>query len=409
MMSSKPIRRLFRLTPGRLIAGLFAFEAFPFLSDRFQWFGFSHHKGWAVLIALASVVAVVMLVVSWTTVAAVFRWRLQFTIRSLLAMTLAASLVLSWLATETKKAKEQQAAVETIRQLRGGVWFDYYDGTDMNELFLGKARPAAWPWLRELFGDDFFANATAVNFHDERLTDGSLDRNEYKWLRQHGDPDPSFGETGITDAALGFLKATPQLQFLDVRGAKVTDAGLEHVMGLTQLQGLGLSCTKVTDAGLEHLKALTQLQELDLGGTKVTDAGIEHLRGLSRLRLLWLHGTKVTAAGLGNLKGLSRLEELCLNRTKVTDAGLEHLKSLSQLESLSVDFTMVTDEGVKEFQHAVPKCQISHTGELRDLGIGERKRNASNFGSRGKPEPGLAPLPGTCPVFGPHRPPTNEH
>jgi hypothetical protein len=39
MISSQPIRRWFRVTPGRLIVALFVLEAFLFLSDRFRWLG----------------------------------------------------------------------------------------------------------------------------------------------------------------------------------------------------------------------------------------------------------------------------------------------------------------------------------------------------------------------------------
>jgi uncharacterized membrane protein YciS (DUF1049 family) len=314
MNSLKPIRRLFRLTPGRLIAGLFVFDAFLFLSDRLGWLGLGHHKGWAVLIALASVVVATVLLASLTALAVAFRWRLQFSIGSLLAVTVAAALACSWLTLETKKAKEQKSVVEVIRQVGGGVKFDYEDNADMDELLLGRAQPAAWPWLRRAFGDDFFANVTGVNFYNERLTDASLERVDFRRLPQL--VGLNLGDTLVTDAAMRFLKGTPRLQVLDVGETGVTDAGHEQLIGLTQLQSLHLSGTSVRGGGLKYLKGLAKLEELILDRTKITDAGLEQLEGFTQLRTLSLNRTKVTDAGLKHVEGLSHLEELRLSCTK---------------------------------------------------------------------------------------------
>ena len=203
MISLTLIRRSFRPTPGRLIAGLFALEPLLFLSDRFRWFGFGHHKGWAVLIALASLVAVIVLLESWTALAVVLRWRMQFSVRSLLALTVAASVALSWLATEMTSAKEQKAVVETITELGGWVWFDYEEN---NTAFLGTNKPpqlgpAAWAWLRKLLGDDFFANVTEVGLDNSKVTDASSDRIELKRLPRL--VFLSFDDSEVTDRALG--------------------------------------------------------------------------------------------------------------------------------------------------------------------------------------------------------------
>jgi hypothetical protein len=58
-------RRWFQLTPDRLVHGLLAVEGLLFLSERFQWFAFNEHKGWTVLIAVASLGVAMLLMLAW--------------------------------------------------------------------------------------------------------------------------------------------------------------------------------------------------------------------------------------------------------------------------------------------------------------------------------------------------------
>ncbi len=292
--------RWFSPQPSWLVLCLLAATAFLFLSERF---GFHQHKGWSVVIAVASVGALMALMLAWFVIALVFHLRFQFSIRLLLVLAVAVALPFSWLAVEMKKAREQRGVIEALEKLRAEV---AYYGT-----FEGPAQVAQLPgsvWLRTLLGDDFFVAPYLVRFDSTMVT--------------------------------------------------VTDADLEHLQGLSQLQRLGLEGTGVTDAGLDHLKGLTQLQVLLLNGTKVTDAGLEHLKGLSQLQVLCLNGTKVTDAGLERLEGLSQLRVLWLNGTKVTDAGLERLEGLSQLRELGLNGTKVTDAGVKKLQQALTNCMV---------------------------------------------------
>ena len=52
----KARRRWFRITPDHCIVALLALEGFLLLSAWFRWFAFNQHKGWTVLICLATVV-----------------------------------------------------------------------------------------------------------------------------------------------------------------------------------------------------------------------------------------------------------------------------------------------------------------------------------------------------------------
>ena len=318
-MADAPKPRWYRLTPDRLVILLLAVEGMLWVSQRFRWFPFNQHKSWTVLIAVASVVVFLLLMLLWFTTALFFRWRFQYSIRSLLVLTVAVAIPCGWLA-EIKRHRE---AVEEIEKAGGFVDYDYP--------FLHDPRPPGPEWRRLLLGEDWFTASLYVHVG-----------------------------TSVTDSELEHLKGLIHLQELDLSGTKVSDAGLEHLKSLTQLQGLNLCVTKVGDAGLEYLKGLTQLQRLNLAHSKVNDAGLEYLKGLTQLKELNLSGSEVSDAGLEHLKGLTQLQQLSLNSTEVSDAGLEHLKGLTQLRMLHINDTKVTNAGVAKLKQALPGCRINH-------------------------------------------------
>ena len=264
----KPKLRWFHLTPGRLLVVLLAVEAVLLLSERFHWFPFNEHKGWTVLIALAAVGVFLLVMLIWFITSLIFHWRFQFSIRSLLVLTVAVAIPCSWLAVEMKWAKENKKTVEAIRKIGGEVYYD--------EMYDKSTSPPAW--LREQLGDDFFFNVFLVTFYDPLRLNGSHE---------------------VSDPELERLNGLAKLQSLFLGNTKISDAGLEHLKGMTQLQSLDLNNTKISDAGLEHLKGLTQLQSLDLNNTKVSDVGMKHLKGLTQLQELNISNTRVSDVGAG--------------------------------------------------------------------------------------------------------------
>ena len=79
----KPDIRWFHITPGHCLAALLLVEGSLLLAEWFRWIP----KGWAVLIAAAVAVVVTVLTLLWFTLALIFRWRFQFSIRTLLVAT----------------------------------------------------------------------------------------------------------------------------------------------------------------------------------------------------------------------------------------------------------------------------------------------------------------------------------
>ncbi len=110
----KARRRWFRITPDRCVVAILALEGFLLLSAWLRWFPFNQHKGWTVLVCLATVAAAFVLMFLWFLAALLLRWRFQFSILSLLVLVVVVAVPFSWLATEMKQARRQRDVVEEM-------------------------------------------------------------------------------------------------------------------------------------------------------------------------------------------------------------------------------------------------------------------------------------------------------
>lgn len=117
--------RWYQPSPGRFFFVLLAVEGILLLSE--GWFP----KGWAVLIAVAFVGVAFIFLSLWFILALLFRWRFQYSIRSLLAFTMVVAIPCSWLTSEMTEARKQKEAVAALRNLGGIVQHD--DGFDPPE------------------------------------------------------------------------------------------------------------------------------------------------------------------------------------------------------------------------------------------------------------------------------------
>ena len=120
MTDARERPRWLHFTPDRVVVALLALEGFLWLSERFRWFAFNEHKGWTVLICLATVGMAFLLMFLWFLAALVFRRRFQFSILSLLVLTVVVAIPCSWLATEMKQARKEREAGRKFRRPAGG-------------------------------------------------------------------------------------------------------------------------------------------------------------------------------------------------------------------------------------------------------------------------------------------------
>ncbi len=178
----KARHRWFQITPGRLLVVLLAVEGLLWLSERFH----RLPKGWPAVIAIGAVGAFLLLMFLWFAAALLFRWRFQFSILSMLVLTVAVALPCAWLETEMQRARKQCEAASAIEELGGTVQRDFRS-----------------PWLRNLLGDDLLNGIFLVDFSHTHLTDSGLDQ-----VKGLGELQGLWlGETQITDDGLVKLKA----------------------------------------------------------------------------------------------------------------------------------------------------------------------------------------------------------
>ena len=234
--------RWFRPTPGRLLVVLLAVEGFLWLCERFQWFAFGRHKGYAMALAVASVAVFLVLMLLWFALALIFRWRFQFSIGSLLVLMVAVALPCGWLATEMKKAQQQREVVGMIEKLGGSVGYDQQYVTD------GRYPPGS-------FARDLFVDVVEVDC-----------------------------EPGFDDAVLDQLTRLPHLQYLMLDGNKVGDATLKRCTGLKHLQGLAIRFAKLPTPGSNTSKGLPGSKICVSSGPKSATPGWNASRDLPNSR-----------------------------------------------------------------------------------------------------------------------------
>lgn len=182
-METKEKFRWFHPTPGRLLALLLVVETSLFIFR--SWLP----KGWAVLIAVATVGLFLLFMLLWFIAALVFHRRFQFSIWSLLVLTVAVAIPSSWLTAEMKWAREQKEAAEFLMREVG-------DGRTYGPNTTSKTMA----WLETLLGRDFFKSATV--FIGRKPTDDDL-----KHLKK-GVKITLFLPTQVTDAELEKLQDT---------------------------------------------------------------------------------------------------------------------------------------------------------------------------------------------------------
>jgi hypothetical protein len=188
------------------------------------------------------------------------RW-LQFSLRTLMLVVLMVSVPLGWFGMKVRVAEREDAAVDAIQALGGGI---SYRSDDL-------PTPA---WIPRRHA----VKVLAVFLGETQTTDADLGR-----LKEH-------------------LRTLPHMEELKLQKTRITDAGLEHLEEFTNLEELDLSSTPISDAGLVHLKPLSRLRCLQFTGSHITDDGLAHLSGLTQLIWLYLDNTQVTDAGVAELQ-----------------------------------------------------------------------------------------------------------
>jgi hypothetical protein len=151
----KPKLRWFQPTPGACLAALLVVEGSLFLAEWFRWLP----KYWIGLIAVAAVVVVPLLTLFCFGLALIFRWRFQFSIRTMLAAATLFALLCAFFSWEVKVAEYQRRCAQAIHSRGGTVYYDYQAGTNgFNWTADSQVPHCLLKWL----GKDFFHDVVSV-------------------------------------------------------------------------------------------------------------------------------------------------------------------------------------------------------------------------------------------------------
>lgn len=277
---------------------------------------------------------------------------LQFSLKSLLAFTVIASLALA--AFVSGPLKEHRLAERAVAcggrvqystrapgwavDLLGEVsrhWFDH-----VTELQLFDASDADIPRLRSL------EHLERLGLGGAGLTDRGLRQlapmNRLKSLELHFLPS-------VSDEGLQCLPELTSVEELWLGGLRFGDRDLEQVGRMLQLRKLSLYFTSITDSGIAVIQDLTNLEELNLNSTstpKLTASSFRSIGRLKKLTVLRAHILSASDVALANLKSLGELECLELSAQGITGIGFQGLDSLDSLRRLKV-WGYITDDGLE--------------------------------------------------------------
>lgn len=248
------------------------------------------------------------------------RRRFQYSLRTILLVTLVSSLLAGFWVWHIKPYLHEARVARYIERLGGSV----------------KLTPDGPAWLRGIAGDKPF----------RRIVQASLG-------------SPKVREVEFSDL--------PRLEWLSLGApmAKIRLARLPAVKTLS-VEAEGLALNGLPRLRELHLRGkLIQVELRELPNLEIvycygplTDKHLAVFASLPRLKWLELSRTRITNDGLAVLGRLPCLEELRLTSTAVTDAGMRRLELARNLKVLHLYRTEITDAGVKKLQQVLPKCRI---------------------------------------------------
>jgi hypothetical protein len=192
------------------------------------------------------------------------RFRVRFLLLLVLLLVAIIGIALGW---KANRVRNQRNVVAAMNELEAQVTYDYQE--------LHQAEPPGPKWLRNIVGDDFFAEVVHIQIVNDRAPDDIVAK----------------------------IAKLPNLRGLFLNSDGLTDNGLDHLSRSKTIDSLGFGSSTVTDVGLGHLKKMAQLKELSIARAEITDAGLVHLHGMRRLSWMQLsYCPQVTKHGVEQIR-----------------------------------------------------------------------------------------------------------
>lgn len=250
-------------------------------------------------------------ILAWKTV----RKRFQFSLRSLMIITLAVGTGPGCLVAFLHQSRSQRLAATRFEQLEAQVTWAI-DGRR---------------GLKLLPGRHYFSSVSKVSF---------------------------LFCPPAEDGDLALFEELTELRGVIILGEDFCDRHLRHFKDLTELEFLILHFAAVDGTGLESLQHLPNLKVLGLANSMIDDGNAELISRCTSLEVIGLTETEIGDAGIAYLARMPHLTELQLESTLVSDAGLEHLAAMGNLKKLNLRKTRVTKHAVNRLQKRLPGCDI---------------------------------------------------
>lgn len=301
----------------------------------------------------------------------IWHWRPRFSLRTFVVVLVVLGIGLGVLSSNLRRTWRQRHAVAELRECGVGAIFYRYDGSE------SEIEAADRPWRvrllqrdekygewygEELLTKDFFDDVTMVNASE-------LER--FGFIRATA-PLPTAQGARFWRA----ISQLPELECLIVANDHIPPAEIRGLGQHAKLERLCLQSTRLDDEHLREIGRLTELRRLMFGGgyfaflddeqagadsrATVSREGFEHLRLLPDLEMLDLFGTTADDNSVEPLSHLQHLTRLSLGNTSLGDDGLRKLTGLKKLTRIHLRATKVTAAGVRDFQAALPGCQVDH-------------------------------------------------
>ncbi len=144
-----------------------------------------------------------------------------------------------------------------------------------------------------------------------------------------------------TDADIAAFAGCGELEYLEVKDAKITNSGLAQLIHFPRLRSLSVENIPVSDEGLVHLRHLPNLESLAIVKCDVKASHLVDLPDEAWLTTLDLTQTRFGDKECESLVEFPHLRTLTLNHTRISGRSIETLEKLSELTTLQLIGTQV--------------------------------------------------------------------
>jgi hypothetical protein len=293
------------------------------------------------------------------------RW-FQFSMRTLLIVTLLIGAGAAWLSSEIRRAKRQEAAVEALREGGATIIFAHeriiaYENSAWRStpIIVAQSKPGP-QWLRHWLGLDLFSRVASVEIRIDPKEDLPRFESQVALLADV----PSVESVSLTllsvddslvisDAVVDRIVALPNLNSLSLVGDRrlltypIQDGVSHDVVDLsemawrrlaeaTSIESLSLICIRLNEQSLKSITAMTHLRELEVEiDGHLSDDAISILAGCDKLTRLHLVAKGLTEQSLPRIAALPDLTDLTL-RMDLTNEAIRQLAGMRGLQRLKL-------------------------------------------------------------------------